>query len=253
MHALCPKRMWVLPMLLAGLMIAGRAYAGGDGGECDRCRAMAPCLPAASPCASESSLPANVKVYICAREVKPHHHLCCLAEPPQAPVVYAPSVGFAAPTTVVMPVAVPSFVMLQPAVGIVAGQPAGWPLLAAPQPVLLTTPQAAVTQPQAVLVRGDAQPLGDGLSITSLTALRAVLEAAVAREMSARAATRETAPCPPAAQAAPASPKSKTLEERVSSLERSVDGLEHCVRGLNECVSSQQDAIEQLRKRSAAK
>jgi hypothetical protein len=108
-------------------------------------------------------------------------------------------------------------------------------------------------QSQPVLMRGESQPLCDGLSVNSLVALRAVLDAAVAREMSARAATRAVAPCPPLAPAVSPGPIGKTLEERVSSLERSVDGLEHCVRGLNACISSQQNAIEQLRKKSANK
>ena len=55
------------------------------------------------------------------------------------------------------------------------------------------------------------------------------------------------------AAAAPDCGKGKTLEQRVSALERSMDSLERSVRGLKDCMTLQQDSIEQLRKRAAAK
>ncbi len=262
MQVFCPQRIRVLPLLLAGAMIAGPTFADGGSpspcGPCGRSLSAAPDATVCSPCApaasSARSVPTTVKVYVCAREAKPHHHFCCVAAPPQAAVVPAPSVAFAAPSAAIMPAAAASFAAVQPVMGFVPAQASGWMYLAPQptvQPLLLMSTAAVATPPQALLMRAEGQPPCDPLSVSSLAVLRAVLEAAAAREMSARAASRDAAGCPTPAPAELAGSKGKTLEERVSSLERSMDGLEHCVRGLKDCMSLQQDAIEQLRKRSA--
>ena len=146
MQALCPQRIWVLPLLLAMAMIAGPAFADCGSpspcGPCSRFAAPPPCAPVAS---SAASVPATVKVYVCAREAKPHHHFCCVAAPPQAAVVPA-----AAPVAAA-----------QPAMGFVPAQAIGWMYLV-PQPVvqplMLMGAPAVATPSQTVLMRAEGQP-----------------------------------------------------------------------------------------------
>jgi hypothetical protein len=180
MQALHPPRIWATALLLAAAMSAGSAFAGGPS-------ACEPCGPAYS---ANAAAPANVKVYVCAREAHPRHGCCCCVAAPQAAVVAAPAVTFAAPQAAMVPTVAAPMAM-------VPVQTIGWMYLT-PQPVV-----------QPMLMSGAA------------------------------------AECPCV--------KGKTLEDRVSSLERSMESLERSVGGLKDCMTLQQDSIEQLRKRAAAK
>jgi hypothetical protein len=179
MQALYPLRIWAPALLLAAAMSGGTTLAAGP----------SVCGPAYSP-SSNAAAPANVKVYVCAREAHPHHGCCCCVAAPQAAVVAAPAVTFAAPQAAMVPAVAAPMAM-------VPVQTISWMYLA---------PQAMV---QPMLVSSAA------------------------------------AECPCV--------KGKTLEDRVSSLERSMESLERSVSGLKDCMTLQQDSIEQLRKRAAAK